>query len=108
MSYRINIDSDRKYVILRAPQVFDLSLGFSFWQYTQPDIHNYRKYVFDLAEVKDLRDSGLGWLMMFFKRACYTGVEVKFINASPAILCRLDLLNIDVDDQGKVHKICRH
>lgn len=83
MSFRIEISPDGQVVMLHADGYFDLSLGFAFWQYCQPLERGYRCYVFNFANVHELRDSGLGWLMQFTRRAEAAGASVRFVNEEP-------------------------
>jgi len=63
-AFTIMLSPDRKTVTLSAMGHFDLSLGFALWQYCEPDRNRHENYIIDLADVTEMRDSGLGWLIM--------------------------------------------
>jgi hypothetical protein len=65
MSFTIRISENQQTVLMSINGRFDLSHGFALWHYCQPDQRSFQSFVFDLKEVQDLRDSGVGWLMMF-------------------------------------------
>jgi ABC-type transporter Mla MlaB component len=62
---------------------FDMSLVFDLWQTCQLEQDRYHTYLFDLARVGELRDSGLAWLTMFHRRATRAGAGVRLINCRP-------------------------
>jgi anti-anti-sigma regulatory factor len=81
MSFTIRISNNRQTVLMSVKGRFDLSQGFALWQYCQPDQRSFQTFIFDLKEVHDLRDSGVGWLMMFKKHAQKMGAGLEIINA---------------------------
>lgn len=94
-AFNISVSSDDSTVTLQVSGVFDLSAGFAFWQYCQPEIRQRQTYVFDLGEVNDLRDSGVGWLLTFLHRARRSGMRVDFIGADVQVARRLREVGID-------------
>ena len=94
----ITCSPDGATVVLSARGHFDLPLGFAFWQYCQPEMCRRETFVFNLAGVTELRDSGLGWLMMFLRWARRSGMGVRVINASPEVGPRLSAAGIEVQD----------
>lgn len=88
-AFTIILSADRKTVTLSAMGHFDLSLGFALWQYCEPDRNRHENYIIDLAEVTDMRDSGLGWLIMLRQWARRSGARVRVVHARPAIAYRL-------------------
>jgi Anti-anti-sigma regulatory factor (antagonist of anti-sigma factor) len=74
-------------------------MGFALWQYCQPDANGHQTYVFDLAEVTEVRDSGLAWLMMFQRRARRAGAHVGAVSVAPALEKRLAQAGIRIDDE---------
>ena len=88
-AFTIMLSADRETVTLSAVGHFDLSLGFALWQYCEPDRNRHENYIIDLADVTDMRDSGLGWLIMFCQWARRSGARVCVVHARPAIAYRL-------------------
>lgn len=99
MSYIISFSSDRKMIMFNLSGSFDMPEGFALWQYSQPEINHYQTYVFDLKEVREILDSGLGLLMAFFKQAKQDGAEVRLINAGDHIKQRFHMAGIDVEER---------
>lgn len=83
MSFRIDISPDQEDVTLHVIGRFDLAVGFAFWQYCAPEGRRHKSYVFNLTGVSDLRDSGIGWLLMFSKRARALGAHLTLVNGTP-------------------------
>lgn len=81
MSFTIRISKNQQTILMSIKGRFDLSHGFALWQYCQPDQRSFRNFVFDLKDVKELRDSGVGWLMLFNKHAEKMGASLEIINA---------------------------
>ncbi len=94
-AFNILVSGDDATVTLRVRGAFDLSVGFAFWQYCQPEVHRRRTYVFDLEEVNDLQDSGLGWLQSFLRQARRYGQRVDLIRARAEVVQRLRAAGID-------------
>ncbi|MGH8582409.1 MAG: STAS domain-containing protein [Gammaproteobacteria bacterium] len=88
-AFTILLSADRTTVTLSAVGHFDLSHGFALWQYCEPDRNRHESYIIDLADVTDMRDSGLGWLMMFCHWARRSGAGVRVVHARAAIAYRL-------------------
>ncbi|MGH8536070.1 MAG: STAS domain-containing protein [Gammaproteobacteria bacterium] len=88
-AFTIMLSADGKTVTLSAMGHFDMSLGFALWQYCEPDRNRHESYIVDLADVTDMRDSGLGWLVMLRQWARRSGARVRVIHARPAIAYRL-------------------
>ncbi len=88
-AFTIMLSADRKTVTLSAVGQFDLSHGFALWQYCEPDRNRHESYIIDLTEVTDMRDSGLGWLIMFCQWARRSDARVRVVHACPAIAYRL-------------------
>ena len=93
-AFTIMLSADRKAVTLSAVGHFDLSHGFALWQYCEPDRNRHENYIIDLREVTDMRDSGLGWLIMFCQWARRSGARVRVVHARPAIAYRLSAAGI--------------
>lgn len=93
-AFTIMLSPDRKTVTLSAMGHFDLSLGFALWQYCEPDRNRHENYIIDLADVTEMRDSGLGWLIMFGQWARRSGARVSVVHARPANACRLSAAGI--------------
>jgi anti-anti-sigma regulatory factor len=94
---------DGKIVMLSVTGCFDLSLGFALWQYCKPEEYHYQKYVFNLSEVSDVRDSGLTWLRMFVKWAQQGEATVRLITR-PEIKEDFIAAGLDVDDGAALAK----
>ncbi|MGH8533864.1 MAG: STAS domain-containing protein [Gammaproteobacteria bacterium] len=88
-AFTIMSSADGKTVTLSAMGHFDMSLGFALWQYCEPDRNHHESYIIDLADVTDMRDSGLGWIVMLRQWARRSGARVRVIHARPAIACQL-------------------
>ena len=88
-AFTIMLSADRKTVTLSAMGHFDLSHGFALWQYCEPDRNRHENYIIDLADVTDMRDSGLNWLIMFYQWARRGDARVCVVHARPAIACQL-------------------
>ena len=82
MSFRIEISPDQEDVTLHVIGHFDLAVGFAFWQYCEPERRRHKRYLFNLTGVSDLRDSGIGWLLMFSKRARALGAHLTLLNST--------------------------
>ncbi|MGH8523721.1 MAG: STAS domain-containing protein, partial [Gammaproteobacteria bacterium] len=54
-----------------------------------PDRNRHENYIIDLADVTDMRDSGLGWLVTFCQWARRSDARVRMVHARPAIAYRL-------------------
>ncbi len=87
--FTIMLSADRKTVTLSVKGHFDLSHGFALWQYCEPDRNHHENYIVDLADVTDMRDSGLNWLIMFCQWARRSDARVRVVHARPAIAYRL-------------------
>ncbi|OOO01356.1 MAG: hypothetical protein USCGTAYLOR_02432 [Chromatiales bacterium USCg_Taylor] len=59
-----------------------------------PDRNRHENYIIDLADVTEMRDSGLGWLIMFGQWARRSGARVSVVHARPANACRLSAAGI--------------
>jgi len=70
-------------VIVTGP--LDMSLVFDLWQTCQLEQGRYHTYIFDLARVGELRDSGLAWLMMFQRWATKAKIGVRLMNCRPDV-----------------------
>ena len=68
--------------------VFDLGFCVDLWQACRVDHGLYHSYVFNFMEVTELRDTGLGWLRAFKRRAERVGASVQLVNCSPPIAAR--------------------
>lgn len=88
-AFTIMVSADGTTVTLSAMGHFDLSHGFALWQYCEPDRNRHESYIIDLADVTDMRDSGLGWLVMLRQWARRSGARVRVVHARPAIAYRL-------------------
>jgi anti-anti-sigma regulatory factor len=99
-AFNISVSADDSTVTVQVSGVLDLSTGFAFWQYCQPEVRRGRAYVFDLVEVSDLRDSGLGWLLSFLHRARGSDMHVNFIRARSDVARRLREVGIDAADSS--------
>ncbi len=108
MSFTISLSTDRKMAIFSLRGYFDMPQGFALWQYSQPEINHFQTYIFDLKEVKDIRDSGLGLLMAFLKQAKQDGAEVRMINADTKIKQRCRVAGIDVEERMPVRYCIAH
>ena len=82
--FRIEISPDQEDVTLHVTVAFDSStVGFAFWQYCEPERRRHKRYLFNLTGVSDLRDSGIGWLLMFSKRVRALGAHLTLVNGTP-------------------------
>lgn len=81
----IKTSADRRTLKVTVRGRFDMSLVFDLWQTCQLEQGRYHTYIFDLARVGELRDSGLAWLTMFHWRATRAGAGVRLINCRPEI-----------------------
>lgn len=100
MSFHIQASTESAVVTLAVEGRFDLSIGFALWQYCRPEERRYHGYIIDLAQVSDLRDSGLSWLLMFTRWAKGSGVRVRVVNVSPEDRQRCAELGIPVYAPG--------
>ncbi len=80
------VDSGVLRVMVTGP--FDMGLVFDLWQTCQLEHNRYHTYLFDLAGVGELRDSGLAWLRVFNRRAAKAGVGTLLMNCRPEIAMR--------------------
>src|ERR671915_164237 len=76
----IKTSADHRTLKITVRGRFDMSLVFDLWQTCQLEQGRYHTYIFDLARVDELRDSGLAWLTMFHWRATRAGAGVRLIN----------------------------
>lgn len=104
MSFTITITPDNSTVIMHAYGHFDMSQGFALWNYCQPENGNYKNYIINLREVKELRDSGLGWLMAFQRYARSINAGVRIITANSAFQHRLGQIGVSFDDNLPVRE----
>lgn len=99
MSFIVSLSSDRKMIVFNLRGSFDMPVGFALWQYSQPEVNHYQSYVFDLREVDEIRDSGLGLLMAFLKQAKQDGAEVRLINVGEHLKQRCNTAGITVEER---------
>lgn len=75
---------------------FDLSLAFDLWHTCRLEPGRYRRYIFDLATIGELRDSGLAWLMMFRRHALQSGACVLLTNCSLEVARRCEAVGLEL------------
>jgi len=81
----IKTSADRRTLKVTVRGRFDMSLVFDLWQTCQLERGRYHTYIFDLARVGELRDSGLAWLTMFQRWATKAKIGVRLMNCRPDI-----------------------
>jgi hypothetical protein len=75
------VSGDGQTVTVSTHGRLDVAMGALFWELCQPDACPYRRYVFDLGGVTEVRFSGIVWLRMFLRWARDGGVTVRLVQA---------------------------
>jgi len=93
----IKTSADRRTLNVTVRGRFDMSLVFDLWQTCQLEQGRYHTYIFDLARVGELRDSGLAWLMMFQRWATKAKIGVRLMNCRPEITERCASAGLEME-----------
>jgi anti-anti-sigma regulatory factor len=93
--YSVTTQNDTLKIVVQGR--FDMSLCFDLWYTFQLGQGHFHTYLFDLGKVDDLRDSGIGWLMMFSHQAEKAGARIRLSNCGPDIAKRCLALGLNAD-----------
>lgn len=83
---------------IALPDHFDLSCGARLLVEHESSWDQCRTCVLDFSAVREVRDSGLAWLLMFSRRAERAGMAVEFANRDPAVSARCDLAGLGLSN----------
>ncbi len=106
MSFRIEISQSQQVVTVNVKGRFDLSLGFAFWQYCEPEQRPARSYFFNFLDVTEVFDSGLTWLKTFLRWARKHGVRVCLVNINAEIERHMSAVGIVFSEVGPPDAAC--
>ena len=79
---------------IMLPDGFDLTAGMLLWGLCGLEDQRYRSYLIDFSRVKEIRDSGLAWLMMFKKRVDGSGLQLVLVNLDRRLCDRTRLAGL--------------
>lgn len=80
---------------IMLPDGFDLPAGMLLWALCGVEDKRYRRYLIDFSRVREIRDSGLAWLMMLKKRVDASGLQLELVNQERRIAARARLAGLD-------------
>lgn len=79
---------------IMLPDGFDLGAGMLLWGLCGLEDRRYRSYLIDCSRVREIRDSGLAWLMMLKKRVEGAGLQLVLINQRRNLADRIRLAGL--------------